>query len=99
MINTTSDVKSDSFGVSAGFSTWLLHSNIALYWPDMIAALVFSVRNSAPEVHELDGVEREKGSFRTHIWKGSSACGGHVTAQVELLSNVLNPRVELGTAA
>lgn len=49
-------------------------------------------------VHELEGMEWKKGGFRTHIWKGSSACGGHVTAQVELLSNVLNLRTARSSA-
>lgn len=93
MINTTSDVKSDSFGVSAGFSTWPCHSNVALYWQDASTALDLSFQHLAPKGRELSGVEREKGRFRTHIWKGSSSCGGHVTAQAVLLSNVLNLRV------
>lgn len=40
MINTTSDVKSDSFGVRSRFQ----HFNVALYWPDASAAPVFSTR-------------------------------------------------------
>lgn len=91
MINTTGDVKSDSFSVRAGFCAWLHHGDVALYWPNATTALLFS--HSAPEGRELDGVERERGGFRTHIWKRSSACGGHVTAQAELPSNVLSPRV------
>lgn len=73
MINTTSDVKSDSFGVRAGFSTWFRHSNGALYWLDAITALTgFSIK--LPRA--LNSME----------WKGRKADSGHTSGKDLLLA-------------
>lgn len=66
MINTTSDVKSDSFGARAGFRTWLRHSNVALYWPDAITAPDFS--RSASRSVLIEG-------------KGEKAVSGHTSGK------------------